>query len=1092
MSKRCLGCMETYDDNFNVCPYCGYVNDNKTEEAIHMTPGSKLHNRYIIGRVLGYGGFGVTYIGWDEKLEQKVAIKEYLPGEFSTRMPGQTKVSVFNGEKSEQFRDGMKKFVDEAKRLAKFQNEAGIVKIFDSFEENETAYIIMEYLDGITLKQYLEENGVMDEDTAVNLLMPVMRSLQVVHAEGILHRDIAPDNIFLTKDGEIKLIDFGASRYATTSHSRSLTVIIKPGFSPEEQYRSRGDQGAYTDVYALSATMYKMITGKTPPDAMERRAKYENQNKDILIEPHKIVKSISRNREVAILNAMNVRIEDRTPDIETFIQELYADPPAKRRSGKIKKIDIYSWPLWLKILVPSAAALLITFGILVLTGVIDFKSMFNAEIDGFVSVPKIVGENIDSAESMSEFKKEELRLKKGVKKLDSGEDLDIIITQNPLENELVPIGSAVFYNYSGGNEEDYKLEESADGTSLKFKNTFDGLSKDQLIEGRTIEEYLTAEGYNVRTKEEYSAEYPTAGTIIRIETDNGTVIKSGTEVAKNATIVIVYSKGEAPIDVPNVVGMKLDEARNDLLAAGFSNINAEPKQTDSVEENTVLEQNPTSGTKIAPAEAIVLQYATPEPTATIADVSGFTEAEAKDVLKLFDVSVQEIYNSQIAEGKVIKTVPEAGQQNVKGEKVVVYISKGPQPVKVSFDYDGANNNNGSGSETKYLGKEYGELPTPSKSGYIFSGWYLSKSWTAYVSKSTLVEKSEDHTLYARWTAGKYTVTFDSTVDRIAVDYNSTYSDLPRPQKTGYDFVNWHLGSVNGDIIKNGSRVKTSSDHKLYAEWRAKEYTVTLVANGGKNIPSYISVTYDNYYKTLPDSPSKNYCTFAGWYDSQDHKYTSSTRVAITSNQTLYARWKGNPTSDWIEAGKMPSGAEIVDTKWTYTLRSYTSSSSSSLSGWTKYDTQRTAWGATQGPVYSNPSNGARNVWSEQYVSSSKTIYKYYHTYNGSIWSNDTWAPNATENMHHRIELDYQLPYSWTGSTGIKWHNGPKCSRCGASNMWYPNGSYVQETKSTRWYYQDPVYTYYYYKDVSKETTSGDPTGKSNVSNVKKLVKYIAK
>ena len=986
----------------------------------------------------------------------------------------------------------MKKFVDEAKRLAKFQNEAGIVKIFDSFEENETAYIIMEYLDGITLKQYLEENGVMDEDTAVNLLMPVMRSLQVVHAEGILHRDIAPDNIFLTKDGEIKLIDFGASRYATTSHSRSLTVIIKPGFSPEEQYRSRGDQGACTDVYALSATMYKMITGKTPPDAMERRAKYENQNKDILIEPHKIVKGISRNREVAILNAMNVRIEDRTPDIETFIQELYADPPAKRRSGKIKKIDIYSWPLWLKILVPSAAALLITFGILVLTGVIDFKSMFNAEIDGFVSVPKIVGENIDSAESMSEFKKEELRLKKGVKKLDSGEALDIIITQNPLENELVPIGSAIFYNYSGGNEEDYKLEESADGTSLKFKNTFDGLSKDQLIEGRTIEEYLTAEGYNVRTKEEYSAEYPTAGTIIRIETDNGTVIKSGTEVAKNATIVIVYSKGEAPIDVPNVVGMKLDEARNALLAAGFSNINAEPKQTDSVEENTVLEQNPTSGTKIAPAEAIVLQYATPEPTATIADVSGFTEAEAKDVLKLFDVSVQGIYNSQIAEGKVIKTVPEAGQQNVKGEKVVVYISKGPQPVKVSFDYDGANNNNGSGSETKYLGKEYGELPTPSKSGYIFSGWYLSKSWTAYVSKSTLVEKSEDHTLYARWTAGKYTVTFDSTVDRIAVDYNSTYSDLPRPQKTGYDFVNWHLGSVNGDIIKNGSRVKTSSDHKLYAEWRAKEYTVTLVANGGKNIPSYISVTYDNYYKTLPDSPSKNYCTFAGWYDSQDHKYTSSTRVAITSNQTLYAHWKGNPTSDWIEAGKMPSGAKIVDTKWTYTLRSYTSSSSSSLSGWTKYDTQRTAWGATQGPVYSNPSNGARNVWSEQYVSSSKTIYKYYHTYNGSIWSNDTWAPNATEDMHHRIELDYQLPYSWTGSTGIKWHNGPKCSRCGASNMWYPNGSYVQETKSTRWYYQDPAYTYYYYKDVSKETTSGDPTGKSNVSNVKKLVKYIAK
>lgn len=1117
MSKRCLGCMETYDDNFNVCPHCGYVNDNKTEEAIHMTPGSKLHNRYIIGRVLGYGGFGVTYIGWDEKLEQKVAIKEYLPGEFSTRMPGQTKVSVFNGEKSEQFRDGMKKFVDEAKRLAKFQNEAGIVKIFDSFEENETAYIIMEYLDGITLKQYLEENGVMDEDTAVNLLMPVMRSLQVVHAEGILHRDIAPDNIFLTKDGEIKLIDFGASRYATTSHSRSLTVIIKPGFSPEEQYRSRGDQGAYTDVYALSATMYKMITGKTPPDAMERRAKYENQNKDILIEPHKIVKGISRNREVAILNAMNVRIEDRTPDIETFIQELYADPPAKRRSGKIKKIDIYSWPLWLKILVPSAAALLITFGILVLTGVIDFKSMFNAEIDGFVSVPKIVGENIDSAESMSEFKKEELRLKKGVKKLDSGEELDIIITQNPLENELVPIGSAVFYNYSGGNEEDYKLEESADGTSLKFKNTFDGLSKDQLIEGRTIEEYLTEEGYNVRTKEEYSTEYPTAGTIIRIETDNGTVIKSGTEVAKNATIVIVYSKGEAPVDVPNVVGMKLDEARNALLAAGFSNINVEPKQTDSVEENTVLEQNPTSGTKIAPAEAIVLQYATPEPTAAIADVSGFTEAEAKDALKLFDVYVQGIYDSQIAEGKVIKTVPEAGQQNVKGEKVVVYISKGPQPVKVSFDYDGADNNNGSGSETKYLGKEYGELPTPTKDGYVFSGWYLSKSWTAYVSKSTLVEKSEDHTLYARWTAGKYTVTFDSTIDRIAVDYKSTYSDLPRPQKTGYDFVNWHLGSVNGDIIKNGSRVETSSDHKLYAEWRAKEYTVTLVANGGKNIPSYISVTYDNYYKTLPDSPSKNYCTFAGWYDSQDHKYTSSTKVAITSNQTLYARWKGNPTSDWIEAGKMPSGAKIVDTKWTYTLRETKTSSSSSLSGWTQIgDGKIVGYNTEIGPVYTNPSGNGRKVRSEQYVTSTKTQYKYYHMWNGDSgkgkdylgfdknppgyvthytdWCDEplkivkvkgTTYKGYDVNTKNYITKTWQ--YDWYGNCPCK-ENG-----CNSNAMWLPYDTRtVPASYGTRWYYQEPKYSYTYERYTHNHEATSDPTGESNVSNVKKLVKYIAK
>jgi serine/threonine protein kinase len=204
--------MELFGDEFEICPHCGYVVGTHAEEAIHIEPGTLLYDRYIVGKVLGYGGFGVTYLGWDGKLEQKVAIKEYLPGEFSTRMPGQSQVTVFNGEKNEQFHDGLKKFVEEAKHLAKFQNEQGIVKIFDSFEENDTAYIIMEYLDGETLTDYLRREKTIPEDVAVAILMPVMESLQAVHDAGLLHRDIAPDNIFLTKSGEVKLIDFGASR----------------------------------------------------------------------------------------------------------------------------------------------------------------------------------------------------------------------------------------------------------------------------------------------------------------------------------------------------------------------------------------------------------------------------------------------------------------------------------------------------------------------------------------------------------------------------------------------------------------------------------------------------------------------------------------------------------------------------------------------------------------------------------------------------------------------------------------------------------------------------------------------------------------
>ena len=246
MSKtRCMGCMQEYDDGVNVCPYCGYVKGTPVKEKYHLIPGTVLKNRYLVGQSIGFGGFGITYIGWDKLLEKKVAIKEYLPSEFATRMEGTTVVSAYDGEKTRQYESGLTRFIDEAQRLAKLNHLDGIVHIFDSFSENCTAYIVMEYLSGETLKSILKTRDKLSYQEAIDIAIPLLNSLEEVHKKGIIHRDIAPDNIMITDDGRVKLIDFGAARYATTVHSKSLSVVLKPGYAPEEQYRSHGNQKSY-------------------------------------------------------------------------------------------------------------------------------------------------------------------------------------------------------------------------------------------------------------------------------------------------------------------------------------------------------------------------------------------------------------------------------------------------------------------------------------------------------------------------------------------------------------------------------------------------------------------------------------------------------------------------------------------------------------------------------------------------------------------------------------------------------------------------------------------------------------------------------
>lgn len=308
----CMGCMKDKKD-LEICPYCGYKEGTLTEAPQHLPPRTILNGRYLLGKVLGYGGFGITYLAYDMNLNMKLAIKEYLPHEFATRTQDQTTVSVFSGELKDSFNYGLEKYVEEARTLAAFSEEPGIVSILNYFMENNTAYIVMPYLEGITLKEYIvNKGGRIPYNEALDIMLPVTDALVEVHASGMLHRDISPENIFITNSGQVKLLDFGAARYSIGEQSKSLSIILKPGYAPSEQYYSKGKQGPWTDIYAAAATIYKAITGQNLPEALERL------DEDTLKKPSQLNIDIPKEIEDSLMKALSVKITDRYQTVAEF------------------------------------------------------------------------------------------------------------------------------------------------------------------------------------------------------------------------------------------------------------------------------------------------------------------------------------------------------------------------------------------------------------------------------------------------------------------------------------------------------------------------------------------------------------------------------------------------------------------------------------------------------------------------------------------------------------------------------------------------------------------------------------------------------
>ena len=276
-----------------------------------LSKGTILAGQYTIEKVLGQGGFGITYEAIDYKTNQKVAVKEFFPDTLAYREAAT--VISYPGERSESYEYGKESFLQEAKTLAEFIGNENIVRIHSYFEENGTAYFVMDYIEGTSFDDYIKEKGgKVSVEEAKKILIPMMDALGAVHSKGIVHRDVTPDNIYVTNDSTVKLLDFGAARYSLGDKSRSLDVILKHGFAPKEQYTRRGKQGPFTDIYSLGATFYFAITGRRPPDSVDRL------DEDDLIPPSNLGVDITDYQERAILQALSVQPAERFQTMDVF------------------------------------------------------------------------------------------------------------------------------------------------------------------------------------------------------------------------------------------------------------------------------------------------------------------------------------------------------------------------------------------------------------------------------------------------------------------------------------------------------------------------------------------------------------------------------------------------------------------------------------------------------------------------------------------------------------------------------------------------------------------------------------------------------
>lgn len=552
--KLCMGCMNQIEDRLEICPYCGFNESALRQESYYLDPGTIIGGKYIVGKVLNYGGHTVSYLGMDAAMNRKIIVKEYLPSDFSTRSEGEKEVTIYSGDGQTQFEKGLTNFLNEANRIQHLENPDGIARVYDCVAENDTGYVISEYVEGTTLKELLDSGKKYSAKDAQMFIKQILRGLVEVHKMNIIHCDICPENIMITDSGEIKLMNFGATRYVTTANSKSLSIILKRGYAPEEQYRSRGVRGPWTDVYALAAVMYRMITGMVPQESVERVLN------DELKEPSKLGIEISENTENALMNALNVYQQERTQSAEAFLKELGSSNVqrirTKKRDNKTGRI-----PLWAKGVVACLVAA-VAIGGSVLAMRIRSDSVKTENVSNAIVMPDLSNMTIEKAQKeldnlKAEAEKQGIRIELEAVKKNTEFNLDES-KNGTIVNQNVKTG-AVLYDESKEKQEKIKNIKRGSDNSISGKIQCTTYSNTTLrySDLSNLSAYEMANKLGIDTADtEHFVGQAIEGTsyydLITLQTPDGEITDEMLKIEENQKKEITYQKGKMTVCYSNM------------------------------------------------------------------------------------------------------------------------------------------------------------------------------------------------------------------------------------------------------------------------------------------------------------------------------------------------------------------------------------------------------------------------------------------------------------------------------------------------------------------------------------------------------------